>query len=860
AVQPVIIDGATQPGGVVEIDGSLSTDFDPSGRPMSGLEITGAGGTVKGLFVTSFPFDGIVLRPSGGPAGNSVIKGNTITRNGRHGVRVTESPDNTIGGTTPEDANFITANGGNGVRIEGAQAERNKVQGNRIGVARNGDSLPNADDALAIDQAPNTIVGDPEPVSPKSSPSGASNVFIGERRGVNIEGLLTTSTQTQVNGNFFGLDTLDVKLAAGLLVNGSLFSAGGNVMTQVSGIGIQAFTQVNGSVNIRENLINIDGLAGVEAVFGPDRNILFEFKQNIVRGADRSIVAEEMGRGTFNYEFFQNQGDATDTAVSLIFRGEGTRNFDNDIWTAQLGAAFAYTSRLEPDVTMRLTLASQAMTGSEGMSGMIEGSGHIFHTVLLGNATGTLSNAHEIVVGAGFNGSVDVGVSDFVARASLEAGLFFLNRSSATPVLTVNLERTFGEDNDFGVTVGGIWKLKKSIVDCVWTGNATAGVHLTDGAEARITGCIFADNGAGLLLEGAGPSEVISNTFTGNGLALAAAGSSEGALFTRNSIFANAGPGIDLGNDGVTPNDAGDVDTGPNNLQNFPVLTSVNIGSGVTTILGTLDSSPGQAFTLEFFSDVACDPSGFGEGETFIGSAQVTTDANGSAAFQAVLPVTLSAGGVVTATASDSGGNTSEFSNCVSPSTVPNLPPVADAGPDQAAAPGNAVVLDGSASRDPDSGPSPLTFAWTQTGGPPAVLTGANTARATFTASAPGALAFTLTVSDGLAADDDDLSVIVEEEESDLILAVRELMARVVALDLPRNAERFLTAKLEAVVRSLERGRENAARNQLRAFIHRVEALREKKKLTRQESRELIKDAREIIRQLNRRCGPPRRA
>src|SRR5262245_33199170 len=43
-----------------------------------------------------------------------------------------------------------------------------------------------------------------------------------------------------------------------------------------------------------------------------------------------------------------------------------------------------------------------------------------------------------------------------------------------------------------------------------------------------------------------------------------------------NSIFANGGLGINLGNDGVTPNDPGDADVGPNNLQNFPVIAAVS--------------------------------------------------------------------------------------------------------------------------------------------------------------------------------------------------------------------------------------------------------------------------------------------
>ena len=51
--------------------------------------------------------------------------------------------------------------------------------------------------------------------------------------------------------------------------------------------------------------------------------------------------------------------------------------------------------------------------------------------------------------------------------------------------------------------------------------------------------------------------------------------SGTGRTIRGNSIFGNGGLGIDLLNDGVTPNDLGDPDIGPNNLQNFPLVTTI---------------------------------------------------------------------------------------------------------------------------------------------------------------------------------------------------------------------------------------------------------------------------------------------
>jgi VCBS repeat protein len=136
-------------------------------------------------------------------------------------------------------------------------------------------------------------------------------------------------------------------------------------------------------------------------------------------------------------------------------------------------------------------------------------------------------------------------------------------------------------------------------------------------------------------------------------------------LIRGNSIFANGGLGIDLGGDGVTLNDGCDVDVGANNLQNHPAVTSANSGPVGITIQGDLKSTPNSTFTVEFFTNTACHASGFGEGQALIGSALVTTDANCNASFNITLSVSVAAGQFITATATDAGGNTSEFSQCV---------------------------------------------------------------------------------------------------------------------------------------------------------------------------------------------------
>ena len=131
-----------------------------------------------------------------------------------------------------------------------------------------------------------------------------------------------------------------------------------------------------------------------------------------------------------------------------------------------------------------------------------------------------------------------------------------------------------------------------------------------------------------------------------------------------NSIHDNATLGIDLVPIGVTANDVGDADDGPNNLQNFPTLTSARSGAGFTNVQGVLESISGGTFEIEIFVNAACDPSGNGEGESFLGSASVTTDATGVGSFSVITSGNVPIGSSLTATATDSDGNTSEFSTC----------------------------------------------------------------------------------------------------------------------------------------------------------------------------------------------------
>lgn len=245
-------------------------------------------------------------------------------------------------------------------------------------------------------------------------------------------------------------------------------------------------------------------------------------------------------------------------------------------------------------------------------------------------------------------------------------------------------------DEASGNTIGGTVATARNII----SGNNGAGVSIrntqTGGGNGAINNAVQGNfigtdvngtaslgNGSdGVLMAGIGSGGANNNsvggTVTGAGNVIAFNGGagvhiSSGASNNKilgNAIFSSTRRGILLGNGDIPGNDPGDGDGGPNNQQNFPVLTNIVSVVNGTTIQGTLNSAANATFRLEFFSNPSCDPSGNGEGQVFLGATDVQTNASNTASFNITLPVPVTPGHFVTATATDANGNTSEFSAC----------------------------------------------------------------------------------------------------------------------------------------------------------------------------------------------------
>ncbi|MEW6128691.1 MAG: C25 family cysteine peptidase [Acidobacteriota bacterium] len=180
-------------------------------------------------------------------------------------------------------------------------------------------------------------------------------------------------------------------------------------------------------------------------------------------------------------------------------------------------------------------------------------------------------------------------------------------------------------------------------------GNGSPGVWIHDSASNNTIGGTAA--GAGNVIAFNGWDGVFVGSGTGNSV-------------RGNSIHSNTQLGIDLGADGVTANDVDDSDTGANNLQNFPVITSAISGGSNTVIQAALASTPNTIFTVDFYHNATADSSGYGEGQIYLGSRTVITDDTGNTTFSATFTPAVAIGRLITATATEN-NNTSEFSLAV---------------------------------------------------------------------------------------------------------------------------------------------------------------------------------------------------
>ena len=245
------------------------------------------------------------------------------------------------------------------------------------------------------------------------------------------------------------------------------------------------------------------------------------------------------------------------------------------------------------------------------------------------------------------------------------------------------------ESGDAGLLVGGTTASARNVV----SGN-DYGIYAVSADGVTILGNFIGSgadgvqplgNGTGILVNGPAVTDTaVGGVAAGQGNLVAFNGVGIWNLGTRttirgNSIHDNDELGIDQDVAGPTPNDPPENDL----VQNFPLVGSVLITAPAqpnasVRVQGVLQTDPGD-YTLDFYANPPCaeNPQEFLEGETWIGTSPLTVDGSGVTPFDVTLPVAVAAGSRISATATDTTGRTSEFSQRLPFTIMPATGPAA---------------------------------------------------------------------------------------------------------------------------------------------------------------------------------------
>jgi uncharacterized repeat protein (TIGR01451 family) len=593
----------------ITIDGTTAPGITPS------FVIDGAGSIAVGLHF-DIGSNGSTLRAltiHGFSTAGVVADSNFVQIESNHLGPIPQGTPNGDGlqlngsGSTIE-GNFISGNDRHGIAATGSNHD---IFRNFIGILGNGDLLGNGDDGINVS-------------------GGATNITIGKFIEENTIGgnfdagvSIDDGTGIVLEGNFIGTDSFGDAIPnfTGVVVaspgNTIGTAEGRNVISGNFADGIDIFAA---DTSVQNNIVGLNP-AGTAGVFNGGVGIFAGGVSNVgIGNLIGNVVSFNAGEGIVLFEV----DDSSVNQNTVGLNQNGTDILGNGLE----GILLVDTSGV--------TVSGNVVSGNS-FAGIVDAAG--IDNVIEGNRVGTSPD--------GQTGLGNLGTGIEVA-------------ASTGTLITFNLV----SDNDghgIETTLGSSGVVMHSNVvglrgdQLAALGNALDGINVCDGASDTVVGSVAL-----------GGNIISGNDENGIGVEPTAL---SGNTWAANSIYDNGMLGIDIEIDGVTENDPDDPDEGANQLQNYPELASALTSGSGSEVRGTLNTEPNTAFTIHFYSSPAADPSGFGEGRTYLGETSGTTDANGDAAFVFAGPP-LTAGHVVTATATTDDG-TSEFSAAETVGTIP---------------------------------------------------------------------------------------------------------------------------------------------------------------------------------------------
>jgi hypothetical protein len=635
------------------------------GNGGDGVTVAAGSATLTGNLVSGNDRDGVRSEPGGGVLRLEANKigtnwaGNAALPNAGAGVRILGS-GGSIGGPQLAQRNLISGNGGPGVYVGGGGAITPgsfSIQGNYIGTDAGG--------AIAIGNGAEGILVDGDPLSPVRDFAVGGGESLGQGNlisGNAASGVrMVNATEARVYGNRIGTDfsgtrplpngasaaaayrdgvTWQAPPAGGNLNLGGVEAGQGNLISANAGAGIAAY---GGSVDAGYNFIGTDVTGEIDLGNGGDG-------MHFAGAPARSYYSVISGNG----------GDGIHSDLGVLLDGNkigtnsaGTRALGND------GDGVDMSARAWTDVVRNVISANHGhgirFGGATSQFGLYMQRNHVgvdvTGTVALGNGgSGVYITSRSFNIGSEINGAN-------VISANGGDGITVVGNQAYSLAY-----RAFISFNRIGTDAAG---------GDAGLGNRGHGISVIDagvtyiGSDHWLT--VNPDNRANTIAYNGGDGVHV-------------AGTSRQVRVGFNRIFSNGGLEIDLGADGVTPNDPLDADAGPNGLLNFPVIQSAAAEPsatdptrlpGSTAVRFTLDARPLSTYAVEFYAVRNPDPSGHGGSDRRLGFAEVTTDAAGHYAGAATVGQVF-AGESVTATTTDTDVSTSEFAAAVR-ATVPEV-------------------------------------------------------------------------------------------------------------------------------------------------------------------------------------------
>ena len=693
------------------------------GNNNNGIMINGGGGNLVGgpgnarNFISGNGVSGIFL--NGGSAGLNVISNNFIgtdnsgemvVSNVNDGITVSGAPSNTISG------NVISGNGINGVYLAGAGAAGNTLTGNFIGTDVAGtQALGNRSAGVTISGGAGDLIGAGNVISGNL----ANGLFLtGGASGTLVQGNVIGLSAAGTNALPNGLNGISIGGASSNIIGGTVAVARNLISGNANnGIGILTLPDVQNT--IIGNYIGTD-VTGTKAVPNTLAGVLVQACSNLVGGVTAGSGNVISGNTQEGVWLVGTNGEVSGNVVQGNWIGldaTGTNSLGNG------NAGVAISSAAANQIGGAASGARNVISGN-GNNGMVLSGAGAAGNVIQGNYIGTdqtgsvargdrqngilLQSVNNNQIGGSASGAGNlISGNTADANGSGNNGIYLNggswntiqgNRIGTDATGTLNLGNSWNaiyqfnaNSNQIGGAVAGAGNLLSA--------NGREGIYMVDSSWNVIQGNLIgtkADgtsalgnflHGIDLFYTSAGST---NNTIggaaagAGNHIAFAKNAQYSGVrvrtgslnnLISGNSIFSNAELGIDLGAFGVNPNvhlETGIAANAANAGQNYPVLTNVYVGTA-TQIRGTFDSATNRTYVLQFFSSPAGNNLGYGEGHIFLGQASLPLGAICPSNFNVTLPVSVPAGWVVTATATDPANNTSEFSAWIPVVIVPHV-------------------------------------------------------------------------------------------------------------------------------------------------------------------------------------------